>query len=108
MIPIRTIVAALIAISVALLPAAGEAIVSPSTSQVAMADQSDMPCCPCCNTQDDIKLTFCTLTCITLASAVFPTTVTMPLYVADSTPAGFVDDPLHEFLTAPPTHPPPL
>ena len=46
MLPIRTIVAALIAFSVAMLPATGEAIVSPSATQAVMADQSDMPCCP--------------------------------------------------------------
>jgi hypothetical protein len=108
MILIRTIVAALVAISVAMLPATGEAIVSQSASQAVMADQSDMPCCPCCNTQGDVKLTWCALTCMTFVGAVFPTIATVPFYLDDGAPVPFVDDPLHEFVTAPPTHPPPL
>ena len=109
MLPIRTIVAALIAFSVAMLPATGEAIVSPSATQAVMADQSDMPCCPCCNTQHDVKLTTsCVLNCIALAGVVFPTMATIPVYVAGGTPVPFVDGPLHEFLKEPPTHPPPL
>lgn len=105
---LRTILAALIAFSVAFLPATGEAVASPLADQAVMVDQSDMPCCPCCNTLDDFKLTACALKCITIVGAVFPPTVTTPLYLADGPPLPFVDHPLHEFSKAPPTHPPPL
>jgi hypothetical protein len=103
---IRTILAALIAISVAVLPATGEAIALPSGDQLAMADQADMPCCPCCNTQADLKLTTCALKCIAVVGAVFPATVITPLYLVDGLPLPFIDDLLHGFLKAPPTHPP--
>lgn len=104
---IRTVLAALIAISVALLPATGEAIALPSAGQAVMVDQSDMPCCPCCDTQDDFKLTSCVLKCINLVSAVAAMVIT-PLYLADGVPVNFVNELLHEFLKAPPTHPPSL
>ena len=72
MILIRRILFAVIAISVAVLPATAEAIVSPSPAEVTMADQGDMPCCPSCNTQDDFKATACALKCVALAGAVVP------------------------------------
>lgn len=104
---IRTILAALIAISVAVLPATGEAIALPSGDHLAMANQADMPCCPCCNnSQADLKLTACALKCISIAGAVFPATTIAPLYLLDDVPLQLVDDALHEFLKAPPTHPP--
>lgn len=103
---VRTILAALIAISLAVLPATGQAIVAPSADQTTMVDQADMPCCPCCNTQADLKLTMCTLKCIGVVGAVFPATTIAPLYWLDGVPLQLVDDPLHEFLRAPPTHPP--
>src|SRR6202043_2332222 len=65
MVVIRTILAVLIAISVVILPAAGEPIVSTPPAAVAMADQADMPCCPCCDTQDHLKATACVLKCLT-------------------------------------------
>lgn len=104
---VRTILAALIAISVAVLPAAGQAMVSPSATNATMADQADTPCCPCCNTQADLKLTTCALKCVGVVGAVFPAPVITPLYLVDGVPLPFVDDLLREFLKAPPTHPPP-
>lgn len=104
---IRTILAAFIAISIAILPATGAVIALSSADQTAMADQADMPCCPCCDSQADLKLTACALKCIGVVGAVFPATVITPLYLVDGLPLPFVDDPLHEFLKAPPTHPPP-
>jgi hypothetical protein len=69
---IRTMLVALIAISVAALPAASEAIISSYPAEITMADQADMPCCPCCNTQGDFKATACVLKCVALAGAVLP------------------------------------
>src|SRR6516162_8113865 len=104
---IRTIFVALITISVAVLPASGEAIVSPSSVNAAMADQGDMPCCPCCNTQGDFKATACVLKCMALAGAVLPAiTVALPYFVVGS-PLSLVDDTLHGLVRPPPTHPPP-
>src|SRR6516162_3946946 len=104
---IRTIFVALITISVAVLPASAEAIVSPSSVNATMADQADTPCCPCCNTQGDFKATACVLKCAALASAILPAmTVALP-YLAHQSPRSLVDDTLHGLVRAPPTHPPP-
>jgi len=106
MIFVRTVLAALIAISVALLPATGAAIVLPSDVHASMIDQPDMPCCPCCNAGDDAKLTACALQCISFVGVVVPSTTVMPLYSIDGNPARFAEHPLDEFSQAPPTHPP--
>lgn len=103
---IRTILAALIAASIAVLPAAGEGMASPSATQAMMVDQAGTPCCPCCNTQDDFKLPSCVLKCITLVGAVFPTMAVTPTYSANGAPLHLADVPFREFLRAPPTHPP--
>ena len=68
MIVIRTILTAVISISIAALPAIGEPIVSASAAKVVMADHADMPYFPCCNTQDNIKSTACVLKCILFRS----------------------------------------
>jgi hypothetical protein len=105
---IRTILVALIAVSIAVLPATVEAIVSPSpAAEVTMADQDDMPCCTCCNTQGDLKATACVLKCTALAGAVLPAMTVA--YIADEPAPGIilVDDTLHGLARAPPTHPPP-
>jgi len=104
---IRQILVAVVAVSVAVLPAASEAVISPSSAEMTMVDQADMPCCPCCNTQADFKTTACVLKCVALAAAVLPVmTVALP-YVADWTPLSLVDDTLHGLAKAPP-HPPPV
>lgn len=104
---IRTILAALIAVSVALSPAIGEAAMSPSASQVVMADQSDMPCCPCCDTQDHSKSTACVLKCLTLAGAVLSVAGVAQPYLLDGLPVPFADDTSHGVARKPPTHPQP-
>ena len=104
---IRRILVAVMALSVAVLPATAEAIVSPSSAEITMADQADMPCCTCCNTQGDLKATACLLNCMAVAGAVLPAmTIALP-YIADGSPRTFVDDTLHGLARAPPTHPPP-
>jgi hypothetical protein len=113
---IRTIMAALIAISAALSPAIGETALSPAIGETAMspapvevmtADQADMSCCPCCNTQDNFKSTACILKCVTLAGAVLPAISLAQPYLLDGLPLLFVDDTSHGVLRKPPTHPPP-
>jgi hypothetical protein len=107
MILIRRILVAVIALSVAVLPATGETIVSPSPAEITMADQTDMPCCPCCDTQGDVKATACALQCVALAGAVLPAMIIAMPYIADGSPRTFVDDTLHGLARPPPTHPPP-
>jgi hypothetical protein len=104
---IRTIVVALIAISVAVLPAIGLPIISPSPVEVTMADHADMPCCPH-NTQDHFKSTTCILKCVALAGVVLPATGIARPCLAGGSPLISVDDTLHEFLRSPPTRPPPV
>jgi hypothetical protein len=108
MVVMRTILAVLIAISVVILPAAGEPIVSTSPAAGAMADQADMPCCPCCATQDHVKATACVLKCMTLAGAVFPAMTVTPRYLTDGSPLTFAGDTLQGLVRTPPTHPPPV
>jgi hypothetical protein len=108
MVVIRTLLAALIAMSVVMLPPTGEPIVSPSPVEVTMADQVDMSCCPCCDIQDNFKSTACTFKCITLAGAVLPAMTVTLRYLADGPPLSFVGDTLHGLERPPPTHPPPL
>jgi len=108
MVVARTILAVLIAMSVVMLPATGEPIVSPSPVEVTMADQADMSCCPCCDARDNFKLTACALKCLTLAGAVLPAMTVTPRYLADGTPLSFASDTLHGLVRQPPTRPPPL
>jgi hypothetical protein len=103
---IRKILVAVIAMSVAVLPATTEAIVLPSPAEVTMVDQADMPCCPCCNTPGDFKASACVLKCVTLAGAVVPAMIVALPYVVGF-PRTLVDDTLHGLARAPPTHPPP-
>jgi hypothetical protein len=103
---LRRFLVAVIAISVVALPAATDAVVSPSLVELTMADQADMPCCPCCNTQGDFKATACVLKCIAFAGAVLPMVNVAPLYLAARTPISLANDTLQGFVRAPPTHPP--
>jgi hypothetical protein len=65
------LIAISVAVSVAVSPAIGEAVMStPSTVEMMAADQPDMSCCQCCNTQDHSRSTTCALKCITLVGAV--------------------------------------
>jgi hypothetical protein len=109
MVVIRTIAAVLIAISVALLPTPGMAILPALPDQAEMVDQADMHCCPCCDTQNDHGSTICALTCMSVAAFVVPVTAIVLLpYIGDRSARSFAAEPLQEFLKAPPTHPPQL
>lgn len=104
---VRTILAALIAISVALSPAIGEVVMSPSPGEVMVADQPDMSCCPCCDTQDHFKSTACVLKCMMLAGAVLPAMSVAQPYLVDGLPVPLADDRSQGVVSKPPTHPPP-
>jgi hypothetical protein len=103
---IRRILVAVIAILVVVLPITGEAIVSASAAKVMMADDADMPCCPCCDTQANSKSTACVLKCVALAGAVLPAMTVTPRYLVDGSPLSFVGDTFHGLVRTPPTPPP--
>jgi hypothetical protein len=109
MVVIRTIVATLIAVSVAVLPAAGMGILPEQPDQAVMLDQADMPCCPRCDPQNDRGSMVCDLTCTGVVAFVVPVSaVALPAYGGDRSPRSFAAELLREFLKAPPTHPPQL
>jgi hypothetical protein len=101
---IRTILAVLVAQSVAALPAARQSVV-PSV-EMTMADDADMPCCPGCNTQDDFKSTVCALKCVALAGIVVQAMILALPHLDDGPALSVADDPLHGLARAPLTHPP--
>jgi hypothetical protein len=104
---LRALLAALIAISVAALPAIAEVIVLRSPDQAMMADQAEMPCCPSCDTQGDFKATACVLKCLALASAVLPAMPATLPFLAEASLLAPAEHALHRLVRAPPTHPPP-
>src|SRR6516225_11613671 len=106
MVVIRTFLAALIALSIAVLPATGEAIASPGPVGIMTADQMDMPCCPSGDTKDDFKGTTCVLKCAALVGVVVPVMTAALPFVAHRCLRTSTDDRLHGLVRAPPTHPP--
>jgi hypothetical protein len=100
---IRTIVAGLIAISVAMVPATGGAAISTKPVEMSMVDQADMPCCP----PDDCKGTItCAFKCFNFVAAIFPAPMLLSHFV-DGLPSSFGVGTLHGHVT-PPAHPPPI
>ena len=103
MLVVRIIFAALITISVAMLPAIGGAVASTKPIEMSMSDHADMPCCA----PDDCKGSIaCAFKCFNLVGTTFPAMVSLPCSV-DAAPPSFVDDILREHVRSPPTHPPP-
>jgi hypothetical protein len=99
----RAILAALIAISVAMVPATGGAM-SIKSIEMSMADQADMPCCP---PLDDGKTSVaCAFKCLNFVAAMFPPPVVLPL-IDDGPPSSSTDDTLYGHVSSP-THPPPI
>ena len=101
---VRTIFAALIAISVAMVPATGGAAISTKPVEMSMADQADMPCCPLPMTAK-VPLRARSNASI-LSPRCSPLQVSLP-HVADGPPPSFADVTLHGHVS-PPTHPPPI
>ena len=107
MIGLRALLSVLVAISVAVLPATAEAIVLSSVDQVTMAEQTEMPCCPSCDTHGVFKAAACVLKCMAVASAVLPVMPVALLFFAEGSPLALAEHALHGLVRAPPTHPPP-
>jgi hypothetical protein len=109
MLLVRTILAALIAISVAVVPVAVEAAVTTTPAKMSMSVDADMPCCPCCNEQDTSKTSAtCAFKCINLVGAVCPAMIVIRLHLIEAVPPSFVNDTLRGHVSSPPTHPPPV
>lgn len=103
MLTVRTILAALIAISVAMVPATGGATISTQPVEMSMADQADTPCCP----PDDCKGSIaCAFKCFNFVAAMFQAENLLP-YIVDVPPQSLADGTLHGYVS-PPTHPPPI
>jgi|SRR5665213_885327 len=106
---VRPILAALIAISVAIVPATGGAAVSTNPVEMSMPDNAEMPCCPGFNDQDSSKSSVaCALKCINFVGAVLPAMVIPQPGLVDAAPPSFVVGVLREHMSSPPTHPPPV
>jgi predicted metal-binding membrane protein len=104
MLTVRTILVALIAMSVAMVPATGGAAISVKPVEMSMADQADMPCCP---SPDDGKASVsCALKCLNFVAAMFPAAIPLS-HIVDGPPQSFSDGTLYGYVT-PPTHPPPI
>jgi hypothetical protein len=104
----RSIIAALIAVSVAMSPAIGEPVMLPPADAVMTSDQADMPCCPCCDQQDNFKTTACVQKCMTLTGAVIaPPSAAAPA-LRDGRLLPLVHDSSRGVARKPPTHPPPV
>ena len=99
----RAILAALIAISVATVPATGGDVMSAKPVEMSMTDQADMPCCP---PVDDKASVTCAFKCLNFVAAMFPATIPLS-HIIDGPPQSFSDGTLYGHVT-PPTHPPPI
>src|ERR1700732_4136555 len=101
---IRTIFAALIAVSVALSPAIGETVMLPSAVEVMTSGQTDMPCCPCCDKQDNFK-SACVQKCMALTGAVIVAPSAAQPSLHDGRLMVFASDSSRGVARKPPTHP---
>jgi hypothetical protein len=100
----RAILAALIAISVATVPASGGAVMSAKPVEMSMVDQADMPCCP---PADEGKVSVsCAFKCLNFVAAMFPAAIPLS-HIIDGPPQSLSDGTLYGHVT-PPTHPPPI
>jgi hypothetical protein len=104
---IRSVMGALIAISVAMSPAIGEQVMLPSAVEAMTSDQADMPCCPCCDKQDNFKSTACVQKCMTLTGAVIVVPSAAQPSLRDGRLLPLVHDISRGVARKPPTHPPP-
>ena len=110
MLIVRTILAALVAFSIAIVPATGGVAVSIKKSvDMSMSDNADAPCCPCCNGQNNSKHSVgCALKCLNFVAAVLPAMIVTKMYLVDAAPPSIVVEALRGYTSSPPTHPPPV
>jgi hypothetical protein len=101
---VRTILAALIAISVAMVPATSGAVISTKPVEMSMANQADMPCCPA--PDDDKSSVACAFKCLSFVAAMFPAPVVLSP-VVEVSPRSLGVSALYGHVS-PPAHPPPI
>src|SRR5262249_46096365 len=99
----RVILAALISVSVATVPATGSAGVSAAPTAMSIGNQTDMPCCP---VPDDGKGIACAFKCLNFVAALFPAPVSLA-QITDCLPPFLVEATL-QARAIPPAHPPPI
>jgi hypothetical protein len=99
----RVILAVLITVSVAAVPTTGSTAISAAPTEMSMANQADMPCCPA---PDDGKNLACAFKCLNFVAAMFPAPVTLA-QIADGLPSALADVTLQGHVISP-THPPPI
>jgi hypothetical protein len=106
---LRAFLAALIALSVAMLPVEGPAAAATQVAEMAMSADGADPCCPCChdhNNDQSKSLVTCAIKCGSAAATVFP--AMLPLRHDTSWQRfSLASGNLSELLRSPPTHPPP-
>ena len=100
----RTILAVLIAISVATVPTTGGVAISAASTEMSMTNQADMPCCP--SPPDEGKGTACAFKCLNFVAALFPAPVSLA-HITDGFPSLLADVTLQGHVI-PPAHPPPI
>ena len=104
----RTILAVVIALSVATLPAAGGAALIAKSVDMSMSDSMsdcDRHVMPCHNAMDDCQsMAACALKCFNFSGTSF-SVLTFPLMLTDRTLA-FTDGPFHPQTSSPPFRPP--
>jgi hypothetical protein len=103
---LRTFQAALIALSVVMVPASGEATVSTKPVEMSMPTMPDHAAMPCCPPDDRKGSIACAFKCISFVGVVLPAVVV--LLVVDDARASFVKDAIHTHVSSPPTRPPPV
>src|SRR5262245_21732800 len=96
---VRTILGILIGVSVAVGPTAGGVPVYASSTEMTMANETDMPCCP---SPDDSK----GIACAFKLAALFPAADDVA-QIADWLPFPLADGTLQGHII-PPIHPPPI
>ena len=98
----RTILAALIAISIALLPVTGGATAKPA--EMLITNQTDMPCCPPPDKGNGSIA--CAFKCCNFVAIMIPTPIAL-LPIVDGPRASFAEGTLRGHITSP-AHPPPI
>jgi hypothetical protein len=100
----RAILAALIAISIALLPAAGGAAASTKPAEMSITNQPEMPCCP--PPDDGNGSVACAFKCCNFVAVMFPAPLAL-LPTVDAPLASSPEGTLRGYISSP-AHPPPI
>jgi hypothetical protein len=100
----RAILAALIAISIALLPATGGAAASTKPIEMSITNQTDMPRCP--SPDNGNGSVACAFKCCNLVAVMFPSPIAV-LPIVDGPLESLAQGTLRGYISSP-AHPPPI